>query len=421
MISTLQGDSHGQALDDANRLAALAETGLLDSPAEASFDRFTQLVSMALKCEVSTVSLVDAKRQFFKSATGLPEPYCSLRQTPLSHSFCEHVVTSGKTLRITDSRVDPLVRGNAAVSDLRVIAYLGVPIVTDDGFVLGSLCAISSQPREWTAQDLAILESVAAAVLTEIRLRTVTTALRGNMRDLQQAEKQRDEMLHMLFHDMRTPLGAVITSLDLLAAAGGMTAEQKELSGIAHKGGEELLDMLNSMLDVNRLQSGEQALSRESIHVSALLRHVFQLSKPLADEARHHLSVVYPTEDVLLFADQTLLSRVLLNLITNAVKFCPRGSGIVLRAEKNPAGSGGGCLFSVSDNGPGVPDEEKALIFEKHQQGSARSGDPSFGLGLRFCTLAVEAHGGSISVRDVPGGGSEFSFVIPDRGATAVG
>jgi len=413
MMSQLPSSPCGQALDDPNRLAALAETGLLDSPAEASFDRFTQLVSMALKCEVSIVSLVDSKRQFFKSATGLPEPYSSLRQTPLSHSFCQHVVTSGKFLRIVDARQNSLVCDNAAISDLRVIAYLGVPIVTDDGFVLGSLCAISGEPRNWSDQDLTILQSVTQALLTEIRLRTVTTALRGNMGDLQLAEKQRDEVLHMLVHDMRTPLGAVITSLELLEDAGGMNAEQKDLFGIAQKGGEELLDMLNSMLQVNRLQSGEQALTLESFHVSALLRHVFQLAKPLAEEAWHGLSVIYPVEDILLTADQALLSRVLLNLTSNAVKFCPRGSEIVLRAEQNPAESGGGCHFSVLDNGPGVPDEEKALIFEKYQQGTVRGGGSSFGLGLRFCKLTVEAHGGSIAVQDAFGGGSEFSFVIP--------
>ncbi len=350
----------------------------------------------------------------------MPEPYCSLRETPLSHTFCQHVVTTGKFVRIVDARLDPLVRENPAVAELWVIAYLGVPIVTGDGFVLGSLCAISGQPREWRAEDLVMLKSVNAALMTEIRLRSLTTTLRGNMHELQLAEKQRDEVLHMLVHDMRTPLGSVITSLELLETGGGMNAEQKDLLGLAQTGGEQLLDMLNSMLQVNRLQSGEHVFNLEAFHVSALLRHVFQLAKPLADEAWHDLSVVYPADDVLLTADQTFLSRVLLNLISNAVKFCPRESEIVLRVERNPADSGGGCVFSVFDNGPGVPDREKALIFEKYQQGSASGAGASFGLGLRFCKLTVEAHGGSIVVRDAPGGGSEFSFVIPDRPAPAV-
>jgi signal transduction histidine kinase len=300
---------------------------------------------------------------------------------------------------------------------------------------------------------MSLLASIVCSVLLSywisgrLRLinRTCNTVMAGNLEERAPTSGGRDEfdqlasnfnamlswitqLIHSikdttnaLAHDMRTPLGAVITSLDLLMAAGGMNAEQREMFAIAQKGGEELLEMLNSMLEVNRLQSGEHALSRESFHVSALLRHVFQLAKPLADEAWHDLSVVYPVDDVLLTADQTLLARVLLNLVSNAVKFCPRGSAIVLRAEKNPAVSGGGCRFIVSDNGPGVPDEEKALIFEKYQQGTARSGDASFGLGLRFCTLTVEAHGGSIVVSDAPGGGSEFSFVIPDRRSAAAG
>ena len=425
MASTLSGSlcgqqwtgvDPGQALDDPKRLTALKETGLMDSPIEASFDRFTRLVSMALRCEVSIMSLVDTDRQFFKSATGLPEPYRTLRQTPLSHSFCQHVVTSGKLLRVTDARLDPLVRENGAVSDLGVQAYLGVPIVTDSGFVLGSFCAISGHAREWSEQDLAILESINQAVLNEIRLRKGATALRADMRNLLLTEKQRDEVLHLLVHDMRTLLAAVITSLELFEGSAEMNAENKEMFEIAQHGGEQLLGMLTDMLEVNRIESSE--LSQKPFSVSNLLRYVFQLTKPLADKAGHDLTVVYPVADFQLMAEEALLSRVLMNLTANAVKYCPRGSKIALRAEKNPAGSGGGCRFSVSDNGPGVPDGDKAQIFGRYQKGTARGeSGSSFGLGLRFCKLTVEAHGGSIVVRDVPGGGSDFFFGIPDLSA----
>ena len=271
MASTLPSSLRGQALDDPNRLTALKETGLLDSPLEASFDRFTRLVSMALRCEVSIMSLVDADRQFFKSATGLPEPYGTLRQTPLSHSFCQYVVTSGKLLRVADARLDPLVRENGAVSDLGVQAYLGVPIVTDDGFVLGSFCAISGHPREWSEQDLAILESINQAVLNEIRLRNGTTALRANMRDLLLAEKQRDEVLHLLVHDMRTLLAAVITSLELFEGSAEMNAENKEMFEIAQHGGEQLLGMLTEMLEVNRIESSELSLEPFSVSTLSLI------------------------------------------------------------------------------------------------------------------------------------------------------
>jgi PAS domain S-box-containing protein len=153
------------------RLAALRMTALLDSPPEAAFDRLAQLVRRLLRVPVSLISLVEVDRQFFKSSQGLPEPWASLRGTPLSHSFCQHVVSTEQPLVVTDARAHPLVCDNQAIEDLKVVAYLGVPLSTPDGEVIGSLCAIDSQPRTWTEEDIAGLSDLADAVMTEIALR----------------------------------------------------------------------------------------------------------------------------------------------------------------------------------------------------------------------------------------------------------
>ena len=129
-------------LNPQGRLAALRKTGLLDTPPEHAFDRLTRFVTRILNVPVSLVSLVDADRQFFKSEIGLPEPWASLRQTPLSHSFCQHLVTADVPLVVEDAPNNPLVCDNLAIRDLGVVSYLGVPLVNPDGYVLGSLCAI---------------------------------------------------------------------------------------------------------------------------------------------------------------------------------------------------------------------------------------------------------------------------------------
>ncbi|MDP9349644.1 MAG: PAS domain S-box protein, partial [Gemmatimonadota bacterium] len=159
------------ALLDTRRLAALRRTGLLDSPPEPSFDRLTRLAARFLNAPVALVSLVDEDRQFFMSCVGLPEPWASDRETPVSHSFCRHVVAAEEPLVITDARQHPLVRDNPAVSELGVVAYAGIPLVTREGAVLGSFCAIDTQPRRWTEGEIEILRDLAAAASTEIELR----------------------------------------------------------------------------------------------------------------------------------------------------------------------------------------------------------------------------------------------------------
>lgn len=166
VISVLGSGSAGR-----ERLEALRRSELLDAPPDESFERLTRLACMLLRVPVALISLVDEDRQFFISQQGLPEPWAKARQTPLSHSFCQHVVATGDPLIVSDARENPLVCGNFAIRDLNVIAYLGLPLVDPDGHVLGSLCAISDQARDWQAEEIAALNTLAVSVMTEIALR----------------------------------------------------------------------------------------------------------------------------------------------------------------------------------------------------------------------------------------------------------
>lgn len=158
-------------LRDPERLSALVELGLLDTPAEAVFDRAVELATQVLGVPVGLVSLVDDHRQFFKAQVGLSEPVASGRETLLSHSFCQHVVSKDRPLIINDARDDPVLKDNLAIPDLGVIAYLGVPLHDEQGHVLGSLCAIDDKPHEWTDQDRRVLENIRTGVESEIALR----------------------------------------------------------------------------------------------------------------------------------------------------------------------------------------------------------------------------------------------------------
>ena len=159
-------------INDPARLAALKRTGLICSPAGRSFDRLTRLASLLLHAPVALVSLVDDKRQFFKSHVGLPEPWATRRETPLSHSFCRHVVENGGPLIINDASTHELVRDNPAVKELRIGAYAGIPLQTADGHVFGSFCVIDHQPRVWKPGEIGLLSEMAASVMTEIALET---------------------------------------------------------------------------------------------------------------------------------------------------------------------------------------------------------------------------------------------------------
>jgi hypothetical protein len=158
------------AVQDSGRLDALRATGLLDSDVTPSFDRLARLAAHVLNAPVALVSLVDSDRQFFKSCLGLPEPWASQRQAPLSHSFCQHAVARREPLLVDDSREHELLRDNLAIRDMGVIAYAGIPLIDTDGHALGTLCVIDSHPRHWTTHQVQLLSDIAASVVTEITL-----------------------------------------------------------------------------------------------------------------------------------------------------------------------------------------------------------------------------------------------------------
>lgn len=158
-------------LADPERLAALARTGLLDVGDDENFDRLASIAARVLNAPVGLVSLVDSDRQVFTGCVGLPEPWSTERETPLSHSFCQHAVASREPLVISDAREDPRVRDNLAIRDLDVIAYAGMPLIDSGGHALGSLCAIDDKPRTWTSDQIQLLRDLAATVVAEIESR----------------------------------------------------------------------------------------------------------------------------------------------------------------------------------------------------------------------------------------------------------
>ena len=158
------------SLADPARLRSLQRVCVGAEPDQA-FDRFASLVKRLLDVPVALVSLVDDQRQFFPGQVGLSEPWLTKRETPLTHSFCQHVVIEGEAKVFPDARIYAQVRDNLAIPDLGVVAYAGMPLTDADGRTLGSLCAIDTKPRAWTKAELEILRDLSEACSSELRLR----------------------------------------------------------------------------------------------------------------------------------------------------------------------------------------------------------------------------------------------------------
>ncbi|HEV7425142.1 MAG TPA: hybrid sensor histidine kinase/response regulator, partial [Thermoanaerobaculia bacterium] len=234
--------------------------------------------------------------------------------------------------------------------------------------------------------------------------------LQSNYKRLQELEQQRDDMRNMIVHDLRTPLTALIVGIEMLEMDGTLSGTQQEIIAIAAGGGRTLLGMINDLLDVEKMESGSAQLQYDEVNAAALVAGAVTQVALLAAESRTTLVTDVAANLPAFSGDGKKLSRTLVNLIGNAIKFTGAGAVTVSAQQGEP----GTIRFAVRDTGPGIPAESFGRIFEKFGQLDSRR--VGTGLGLAFCKLAVEAHGGRITVESALGKGSTFSFTIPVGG-----
>lgn len=299
-----------------------------------------------------------------------------------------------------------------------------IPVIMVSGFgeMTGIVACIELGAADYIHKpaDPALLRARVDSCLERKRWAEQEVALRRELEDryqrLQELEQLRDSLSHMLIHDLRTPLTSFLAGLQTVECLGTLTAEQEECLQLSIDGGETLLGMINDLLDVSKLESGSLVLAREIIVGPELVQRSIQHIAALAREKDLELALQIPEDLPSFVGDKDKLGRTLVNLMGNAVKFTPQGGRIKLSlAFAERAGRTPSLVISVSDTGEGIPREAFERIFEKFGQVENRSSGlrSSTGLGLTFCKLVVEAHGGRIWIESKLGQGSNFVFAIP--------
>ncbi len=222
----------------------------------------------------------------------------------------------------------------------------------------------------------------------------------------------RDDLTGTMVHDLRNPLTILQSSLELLDSevAGETSSAQRQILDVMQQGVDRMLNLVTAILDVNRLESGQMPLEREPIQLQTLVNDVLEMQAVLATEKRLRLACEIESRVPAVSIDVDLVRRVFQNLIGNAIKFTPSDGRICVTAQIDPSDSRL-VEVSVQDSGPGVPIEMQARLFQKFVTGRVRG--RGSGLGLAFCRLVVEAHGGRIWVESETGAGATFKFTLP--------
>lgn len=226
----------------------------------------------------------------------------------------------------------------------------------------------------------------------------------------------REDMMHTLVHDLRSPLAVLKGSLEVvnLAVEEGNAGNLDKLLGLSQVSTDRMLRLVNNLLDVGRLEDGRLILHRSRIQVKPLLRNAVEQISPAASRAGIKIGLFLEDELPSIYVDVDYMERVLNNLLDNAVKFTPDGGVIDVWSRKGDGALSNSILIGVRDSGPGIPEELQSHLFTKyHQSDGVKGRRTGSGLGLHFCKLTVEAHGGAIWVESSHGEGSTFTFSLP--------
>jgi len=260
-------------------------------------------------------------------------------------------------------------------------------------------------------------EEVAARVEAHLKIRRLQVALEQSNQELRHSNDElhrlqvlRDNLAHMIIHDMNSPLSAIMGFIGLCESSGKIPPDIARYLAHAFDASERLAEMVRSMLDISKMEAGQLKLDRTDCDLGAIAREIFDRLEPMR---KNRCFEVDPAgQPFVASVDRDLISRVLHNLAGNALKYAPDGSTVRIALQSTETLA----RVSVIDEGQGIPSEHHGRIFEKFGQVQKSGPRVGTGLGLTFCRLAVEAHGGHIGVNSEVGKGSTFWFEIPRQG-----
>lgn len=391
-----------ETADEKERLKDLYQYNVLDTEAEKVFDDLTRLASEICETPIALISLVDPDRQWFKSKVGI-----DVEETSRDIAFCAHAIHRQEVFEVTDTLNDerffdnPLVTGGPNIR-----FYAGTPLVTPRGRAIGTLCTISDEPKTLSAHQKQALEILGRSVISQLELRLTNAQLKL-------ANERKTDFLSNISHELRTPLNAIVSlSKLMLEDVNRQTLPDKFQEYVSHidYSGKRLLDLVNSVLDLSKVEAGKMELTPSVIKSRQFFSAMRGMMNARANEYMVHFEMtIAPDVPVALLFDETKLSQIILNVLSNAIKFTPPKK----RVSFTVSAPDDQLVLMVEDQGVGIAEHDLPTLFDKFKQVGAHRSREGTGLGLPITKALAELMGGQITVESTLGEGTQVCIFLP--------
>ena len=391
-------------INEQDRLKALDSYRLVDTLPEKDYDDITLLASAICQTPISLISIIDEKRQWFKSHRGL-----DATETPRELAFCAHTILNPNEIMVVpDSRKDERFFDNPLATDNPfVIFYAGAPLVTPEGYTLGSLCVIDNKPNMLSESQLEALKALANQLMNLLELRKLNIQLNETQVYLRDRNENLEKFTYIAAHDIKSPLVNIISLTELIANDETLKANptNEQCVTLINQSAHKLSDMVNGLLTFYR---SDQTIKnqKEQVELHSFIKSIIQL---LPKECE--LAIKLPEKNSVININKVAIQQVLLNILTNSIKYNDKtvANIQILFSEDSLYYS-----FEVIDNGVGIKPENQTDIFTLFSRSSQkdRFGNLGTGIGLATVKKIVESQGGTISLTSEYGVGTTMRFTI---------
>jgi len=393
--------------NEEERLKKLASYEVLDTLPEQAFDDITRIASQICGTPVSLITLLDDKRQWFKSHRGL-----DVTETPREVAFCSYTILDPDSILVVKDATKDKRFGNnpLVVDDPHVIFYAGAPLITSDGYALGSLCVIDHKPNDISEEQIKSLEALARQVVAQLELRKTILQQKEDKEKIEKINEELNKFAYIASHDLKNPLQSIITLAELIFEDHGqkLDNEGQDLFHLLTNSAKNLTELVDEILEYSKLPNIIN-LNKEDVDVKKLLDDLFSNI-----DGPEELEIELPESIPTIYTNRMALYQIFLNLISNGIKYnLSKQPTLTISFKETEAY----YHFSVKDNGMGIRKEYQAKIFEMFETlgEEDRFGKRGTGIGLATVKKLVESLGGKISLESEEGKGSEFSFSVEKR------
>ena len=377
-----------------------------------SWQETLDLVSELFRVPAALISRVYGNDMEVCACNGnMRHPYRpGLRERLHDGRYCEEVARSRTPLLVADARTDPRWQGNPDLEN-GMVSYMGMPLTWPSGEIFGAICVLDHKENRHSRRRKRLLQQFAGMIMADLHILYASIQLERTDKELRFLHEEMNRFLGIAAHDMRNALNVFLgSSRHLLPGGGGLTRKQQTYLDLAQKSASTLLQLMDELMDIARIDSMHVPLHVEEVDLSPFIVENIRFNQNQADAKGIQINLLLPPEEVRLKADPAKLDQVFNNLLSNAMKFSPENSIVQVSVSAGTEE----ILVSVRDQGPGIPRNEQTGLFTPFQTTSIQptSGETSTGLGLYITRRIIEEHGGQIWVESEPGQGSVFCFTL---------